>query len=369
VLAPALIALALAPAPRPPVLHVSPISDSPVTVSLAPRSHTARIVCSVDHRRARTCPRKVRFKLRPGPHVVTAWAIARSGRAGRKVSAHFVVAAPAPRPVNIGGNPDGIAALGATLWVSGGASGAVVRVDAQTRQVTATIPVGGQLGGIAATAQAIWISVFDGGTVGRIDPATNAVVDRIAVGGQPTGIAVGADGSVWIGNLDGSVSRVDPSSDAVTARVALPSGASALLPLGGLVWVGLQSGSLVSLDPATNALSGPAVNLSRDVDALTDTPNGLWVCTFDGTADRIDPSSRTAARRVKLPGRASGIAFAGGVVWVSLYDLRLVADLDPATGALLGAVHTGAQPRDSVAAAGQVWVADQASAQLTPIPG
>jgi streptogramin lyase len=310
----------------------------------------------------------MRFKLGSGRHVVTAWAIGRTGRAGRKASVHVIVPTRAPDAVEVGGNPVGIAAVGNAIWVSGGSNGAVARVDAKQRQVEATVAIGGQLGGIAANAQAVWVSVFDGGTVARIDPSTNAVVGRVAVGGQPTGIAFGPDGSVWVGNLNGYASRIDPASDVVTAQVMLPSGASALLPSAGLLWVGLQDGSLVSIDPAANALSGPAIRVSLDVDALTEAPGGLWVSTFGGNAALVDPSSRTVMRRVKLPSRGSGVAFANGVVWVSLYDSRLVVELDPTTGAFVGAIHTGAQPRESVAAAGQLWVTDQASGQVTPIP-
>ena len=72
--------------------------------------------------------------------------------------------------------------------------------------------------------------------------------------------------------------------------------------------------------------------------------------------------------RVALPGRGSGIAFAGGSVWASEYDARLVLRLDPLTGALLTAVHKGLQPRESVEAAGALWVAGQSAGTVTPIP-
>ena len=71
--------------------------------------------------------------------------------------------------------------------------------------------------------------------------------------------------------------------------------------------------------------------------------------------------------RVTLPSRGGGISYAGDRVWASAYDSRLVVELDPATGALMGAVHTGSEPRDSVVDGGTVWVVDQGSAELTPI--
>jgi hypothetical protein len=53
---------------------------------------------------------------------------------------------------------------------------------------------------------------------------------------------------------------------------------------------------------------------------------------------------------------------------VSVFDRRYVVQLDPATGALIGAVHTGAGPRESILVGGTLWVADESAGTLTPIP-
>lgn len=364
-LALALLSLVLAgPAPR---VSAAPVQDSPVVVRIVAQPGTHRLVCAVDRRRPRTCARRTKLKLAPGRHTVDVWAIGRRGRASAKRRVGVIVPQRAPRSVSVGGQPVGIAAVGSTLWVSDGSGGNVVQVDAATRQVTARVPVGGQLGGIAATASAVWVSAFDSGQLVRIDPASRTVVARVQVGGQPTSIAFDASGAVWVGNLDGSVARVDPATNHVTAVVALPSGASTLLARGDLIWIGLQSGQLVSLAPASAALTGQAVRVAPDVDAIADTPAGLWVSTFDGVAARIDPASRAVQRRVRLPGRGGGIAYANGAVWVSVYDRRVAIELDPQTGALLGAVHTGGQPRESVVAAGALWIVDQAAGALTPL--
>jgi streptogramin lyase len=202
----------------------------------------------------------------------------------------------------------------------------------------------------------------------RIDPARGAVAARVAVGGRPTGIAVDGSGTVWVGNLDGWVTRIDPATNAVLGKVAVPSGISAPLVARGLVWLGLQNGTLVSVDPGSAMLTGRPVSVAQDVDAIVDTPSGLWVSTFAGTAALVDPDARSVKRRIPLPGRGSGVAFAGGRVWVSDYDHRTVLGLDPASGTILAAVHTGGQPRESIVAGGVLWVCDQADGTVTPIP-
>lgn len=365
-----MIAVALASfvlAALPPRISLDPVQDSPVVVHVASRPHTRRLVCSVDGGRARACGRTTRLRLAPGRHTISAWGVMRGDGASRKTRASVVVAQPEPAPVAVGGEPVGIAAAGNAIWVSAGSSGEAVRVDAGMRQVTARVPVGGQLGGIAATATAVWVAVYDGGQVVRVDPTTGAVVARVPVGGQPTSIALDAAGQVWAGNLDGTVERIDPATNTVGARVHLPSGASTLLPLGNVVWVGLQSGALVSLDPATGALSGGAISVAPDVDALAATPNGLWASTFDGTAALVDPAARRVVRRVSLPGRGSGIAYASGRVWVSVYDRRYALALDPASGRFAAAVHAGLQPRESLPVGATLWVLDQGGGALVPV--
>ena len=360
------VPLVVAAPPPAPIVHAVRIQDSPIALSIATRAGTKRIVCAIDLKAAKKCGRNTTFKAAPGRHSIVVRAVDRRGRISARRTVDVVVPARAPAAVKIGGEPVGIAAANGIVWVSGGSSGNVVGVDAATKKVVATVQVGGQLGGIAATSDAVWVSVFGSGSVVRIDPATRSIVRRVAVGGQPTGIAVDGTGTVWVGNLDGYLSVIAPATPGF-ARVTVPSGVSQPLFARGLVWAGLQSGSLAALDPATRSLSGKSVPVGPDVDALVDTPNGIWVSTFAGQAALVDPGARKVSRRFTLPSSGSGISYANGSVWVSAFGSRLVVRLDAATGALLGAVHTGGQPRESVVAGNVLWVADQADGAITPI--
>ena len=72
-------------------------------------------------------------------------------------------------------------------------------------------------------------------------------------------------------------------------------------------------------------------------------------------------------RRVSLPGRGSGIAYASGRVWVSVYDRRYALALDPASGRFAAAVHAGLQPRESLPVGATLWVLDQGGGALVPV--
>jgi streptogramin lyase len=362
----ALAAGAAAAAPAPPAVIASQIQSSPASATILPRPGTSRLLCTVDARPARVCGRNPTFALGPGRHVLSVRGVDSRGRRSAARAVVIVVPQPAPKAVDVGGQPVGIAASGDDVWVSGGGAGTVSHLDAAARRLVATVQVGGQLGGVAAAPSAVWVSVFDGGQLVRISPDRNAVSARITVGGRPTGVVIGADGDVWVGNLDGYLSRVDPATGAVT-RFAVPSGVSTAILARGLLWVGLQSGSVLALDPATGKPSGSPAQVGADVDSLVDTPAGIWATTFGGAVGLVDPASRAVSRRRNLPSAGSGIAFAGGSVWVSAFNSALVVRLDPATGALLGAVRTGAGPRESVVAAGALWVIDQSDGTVTPI--
>lgn len=347
--------------PAPPHVSAARFQDSPVVLHIRAKKG-ARLRCSVDRHAPRPCTRRTKLKLSAGAYSIAVWAVAH-GRASRKRQVQVVVPTPAPAAVRVGGTPVAIAAAAQDLWVS--TSGDAVEVDATTHRVTARITVGGSLGGVAASGPNVWVSVFDGGQVAHI--ANGAVVGRTNVGGQPTAVALAA-GSVWVGNQNGWVNRIDPATGHVLATLHLLSGDSTLLLVGKLLWAGLQDGSLVSIDPATNAVTGSTVHVAPDLDALVDTPQGLWASTFAGVAASIDAVSRKVLHRVHLPSRGGGIAYGGGFVWFSMYDSGLVAELSPFSGSVVGAVHTGLQPRDSLVVGQTLWVVDQGAGKLTPIP-
>ena len=318
----------------------------------------------MDGHAPRACKKRTKLKLRPGAHTVAVWVVAHHHKS-KKRHVPVIVPSPAPPGVSVGDQPVAIAAAGTNLWIS--TAGDAVRVDTATKTVTKRIAVGGQLGGIAATDSDVWVSVYDGGEVAHIDVAKGKVVGRTTVGGQPSAVAFFA-GSVWVGNLDGHAARIDPATGHVQATVSLPSGVSAFLPIGNLLYAGLQSGALVAIDPATNAMSGKAVDVAPDLDALVNTPDGIWGSTFSGVAANIDPVKGLVVKRVSLPSRGAGIAYGGGKVWFSAYDSRLAIAISPFNAMPIGAVHTGGGPRDSVVVGNTLWVVDQNSGKLTPIP-
>src|SRR5215831_20308525 len=146
-LVPFVAAVAIA-APKPPVVRASTIQDSPIALTIGAPRGTARVTCSLDHARARTCTRAPTFKTKPGKHTVSVRAVDKRGRSSAARTVTVIVPSRAPGAVDVGGQPVGIAAANGLVWVSGGSSGIVSAIDASTKRVVASVQVGGQLGSV-----------------------------------------------------------------------------------------------------------------------------------------------------------------------------------------------------------------------------
>jgi YVTN family beta-propeller protein len=146
------------------------------------------------------------------------------------------------------------------LWVAGGDSDTVTRVD-PTGLLT-PIPVGHDPVAVAVGAGAVWAADRDDGAVIRIDPQTNAVTNTIPVGPTPEDLAVGA-GSVWVSHGDaGTVTRIDASSERVVETIHTGGSARGLTVAGGRVWVAVGE----SAPPASAPAASGTLRLASDFD-------------------------------------------------------------------------------------------------------
>jgi hypothetical protein len=115
----------------------------------------------------------------------------------------------------------------------------VLRIDAKTREVTATIPIGSDVSDLAVGFGSVWVAGGDDGTLSRIDPVTNGVAREPVsqpvrwVATAPTGRQVGV--SVTSGN---QLLLIDPDIDAIVSSTEIPAPTG--LAVGDDVWVTTQ---------------------------------------------------------------------------------------------------------------------------------
>jgi len=128
-------------------------------------------------------------------------------------------------------------AVGAFGAVWGAGSNGVIRVDAESHKLLATIPVAGGAGWTAASADAVWVTTPTG--LARIDPTTNAVAATIPLPGAPyLGDPDVVDGQVWVPEIrKNSIAVVDPASNAVTETLRAGIGPFVVTTIHGEAWV------------------------------------------------------------------------------------------------------------------------------------
>lgn len=261
-----------------------------------------------------------------------------------------------------------VTAADGSVWVTDDPAGALLRFDAATGRLTATVALGarGAFAGPAATPGAIWVASSTSGELIGVDPARNAVMVRIPLGAPP--LALAADGaSVWVTSQQGgTVLRVAAAgaSSHVTARIAVPH-PGPVAAGGGRVWVVSQSdGILWRIDPATNAparaLQPPAA-LDYVVGQVAATDDGAWfrnldeqsVEHFDAAAGRIVDRAPVGGPQALAQQDAFSIAAAPGAVWVTVEGALVRVDVRTTTVSTVPMVRpTGV----AVAPDGSVWV-------------
>jgi len=187
----------------------------------------------------------------------------------------------------------GIAVGAGSVWAIG-PSTTVVRIDASSGDVVATIELPNAARVVAFGEGSLWVGMFNS-DVARVDPATNQVDGTTEAGLGPSGITV-SPGAVWaVGESSGEVVRIEPEAVRVVGRVSVGELPGPIDADGDEVWVGVQRTSEIArIDPETNGVSNRiSVDDAKGVRpfplavALGD--GDVWVATTGGRILRVDP--------------------------------------------------------------------------------
>jgi virginiamycin B lyase len=215
---------------------------------------------------------------------------------------------------------------GESVWVARGQE--VVRLDADSREIVATIPAAGSY--IAVGEGAAWVSPG----LTRIDPRTNKAVARIPIPtcAQSKEVKAGL-GSVWVACREsGTVLRVDPRTNKVVATIPTDGGPHSIAFTAGAVWVTNVDGNTVSrISPDGNKVVASIKEVGEGV-GIAAGMGYVWAASGSGIA-RIDPKTNTITGKLD-PGSVGrvyyGIDIVDRALWVSTVDQRQVLRLDPA---------------------------------------
>ncbi len=269
------------------------------------------------------------------------------------------------------GHPDWMAVADDGVWVTSSSANHVVWLDAKTNQAGTMITVNKPCAGLVLGFGSLWIPSCGDHTVVRVDAKTGAVQATVAAGPADSegGIAIGA-GSVWIVTTkDGDLARIDPKTNTVAAHIQIAAGSFNLIFANDSIWVSSnKGGTLVRVNPETNAVTGetPVGPMPR---FLTVGDGSIWVLNQgDGTIARVDDKTgqRTALISAGIPGFGGEIAYGGGAVWATVFDFPITR-VDPATNTVTAQWH--GDGGDSIRfGLGTIWLSSYKGAKVTRLP-
>ena len=166
----------------------------------------------------------------------------------------------------------------------------LVRVDASTGEVLATISVPGIAAGVAVGGGAVWVaSTLNPIAVYRIDPAAKVLAATIDTGHTPTGAMAYLDPYLWVANQDGDLTRIDSRTNRATSFTVGSPEWPALVAQGQAIWISAPLDNVVArFDPATGVISRTVPTGGSRPQVFAFLGNDMWVANYvDGTLARL----------------------------------------------------------------------------------
>ena len=166
----------------------------------------------------------------------------------------------------------------------------LVRVDASTGEVLATISVPGIAAGVEVGGGAVWVvSTLNPIAVYRIDPTAKVITATIDTGHTPSGAMAYLDPYLWVANQDGDLTRIDSRTNRATSFTIGSPEWPALVAQGQAIWISAPLDNIVArFDPATGAISRTVPTGGSRPQIFAFLGNDMWVANYiDGTLVRL----------------------------------------------------------------------------------
>jgi streptogramin lyase len=289
-----------------------------------------------------------------------------------------LAAIPSPAPKLVAqsdlNNPRDVAAGFGSIWVTGGPSGTVTRIDPVSGANVATIYLEAGASVLAVSPDAIWVTSHSDVAVFKIDPGSNKVVGQVDPGGSgPVGIAF-FDGYVWVANHDGtprgSVAKIDPAKMKVVDLIYLgddsEAGPNWIAVGAGSLWVGVPNASAVfRINPISDAVMATIPDTGVGGEIVAD-DNNVWVAGGDDPGvTHIDPATGVVTHVENEVSSGGALTMGEGYVW---FGTSMTLDrIDPKTRRVVGTLQMPGPSFGSTVAFGYVWITDAESGKLYKI--
>ena len=230
----------------------------------------------------------------------------------------------------IGGTADWVLVTEDAIWVASTKPYSVQRIDPMTDRIVAKVTLSGEAcSGIEFGFDSVWVPLCGKHpALVRINAITNRITATLPIGpaGAEGGIAASGD-SVWIvTDKNGALSRIDPTTNKVRQTISIPAGSYNPLFAHGVVWVtGFETNLLTAVDASSGNVLG-SIAVGPKPRFLTAGADSIWTLNQgDGTVSRVDVKSRrvTATIQAGIPASGGDICFGEDSVWATVFDVPL----------------------------------------------
>ena len=216
-------------------------------------------------------------------------------------------------------NPGDLAVGPGAVWVAIGASLYRVVPGLSGPTVThpfATLPHDGLIGDVVTAAGSVWVDDTVHGTVYRYAAGSGRLAATVTVGGT-AGVLAAGDGGVWAADPDArTVSRISLARNRVDLVVRLPVAATHLATSGGRLWATGGTDSVLVIGPGRGVRAIPVGGLPTGLAAAG---GSVWVAsTGAGTLSRIDARRDAVMATVRVGERPYAVAADTQGVWVAV---------------------------------------------------
>jgi virginiamycin B lyase len=265
----------------------------------------------------------------------------------------------------IGGAPDWMTTGNNALWIANITLTEVERVNAATNGVTARIKLNGvPCSGIAYGFASVWVPMCGAHGLGkslvRIDAATNRVEATLAIrpANSEGGITTSPD-SIWIATGDGVLSRIDPVKNSVRQEIRVASGSQNPVYANGAIWITSAAANVVTAVDARSGRKIATIAVPSKPHFLTAGGAAIWtIGQADGSVIRVDTQSKRVVATIhsNIPGSGGDVTFGAGFVWATVVGTPLTK-IHAATNAVVGQWY--GPGGDAVCfGSGSVWLAN-----------
>ena len=270
-----------------------------------------------------------------------------------------------------------------SVWVSNWMDGNIIRYDARSLEVQATIPVGGRPMQIAVQPNAVWAADTTQNQIVRIDPETNQTETIITINSMEVLTVAVGEGAIWVGvreassnpdntNPNGGVVRINPESNDIEQYIDTGAPVTDIAFQSGSAWVvasGSKFSTIYRIDAKTNELQEIGEYGIWDGGLrIATNQDGLWLINslLERTLIQLDGATGEKLAEIdlsRISGKAIDLAATQDAIWV-LFDRGSVAKVDARQRQIFSIINVSANVNEIFPQAGAVWVIGQANATV-----